>query len=172
MTPVLFSSSSGWSFLALSTTWLHRCSPAVLQPQCCPVQPKSGHWRRSWPPPDVWQHAKLWARWWHSDASRRESPGLCTGPFPGRTVLMRWVYCNINDLNAFPPPPHFFFFLSPNCFFLIVHRFSPLVRQWKMVELPWVNLEGNISGREFRCPIKFAVWRTFVLFPRLISFVI
>lgn len=43
-----------------------------------------------------------------------------------------------------------FFFFTPWLFFLIVHRFSPLGKQWKMVELSWVNLEGNILGREFR----------------------
>lgn len=44
-----------------------------------------------------------------------------------------------------------YFFYPLIVFFLIVHRFSPLGKQWKMVELSWVNLEGNISGREFRC---------------------
>lgn len=110
-----FPSSSGWSFLALSTTWLQRCSPAVLQSPCCPAQPKSGHWRRSWPPPDVWQHAKLLVRCWHSGANRRESPGWCTGLFPGRTVLMRWVYCKINYLNFFFSL-FIYFFLPPFLF--------------------------------------------------------
>lgn len=108
----------GWNFLAVSTTWPHRCSPAVLQTRCCPVQPKSGRWRESCPPPDVWQHAKLWARCWHSDASRLESPGWCTGQFLGRTVLMQWVCFNTNNFyTSFLLMFYLFYYLVPYCLY-------------------------------------------------------
>lgn len=84
--------SSGWSFLAPSSMWRHKCSPAVPLTRCSPAQPRSGQWRRSSLPRTVWQRVKRLARCWHIDASRRASPGWCTERYPGHTAQTLWVH--------------------------------------------------------------------------------
>lgn len=98
--------SSGWFFLAPSTMWRLRCFPAALLSRCCPVQPRSGRWRRSWLPHAAWRRVRLWARCWHIDASRLASPGWCTGQFPGHTAQTLWVH-------AAPTAGRSLFFFSP-----------------------------------------------------------
>ncbi len=147
---------SGWSFLAPSTTWRLKCSPAPLPSRCFPVQPRSGRWRRSWRPRAAWQRVRLWARCWRIDACRPASPGWCTGRFPGRTALTPWVHTALTADFVF-----FFFFPLQviTCFmfiflFYLFHRFSLSGQQWKREESPSVSPEGNTSIPEFRCHLS------------------
>lgn len=90
---------SGWCFLAPSTMWRQKCSPAALLSRCSPVRPRSGRWRRSWPPQIAWQRVRRWETCWHKDVSRLASPGWCTGRFPGRIALKLWVHADTTDVR-------------------------------------------------------------------------